>query len=130
MGPHTSGVDSPKNHRVGEHYGTHNPVPTIQKFLEHLEKDKQDRKAHEEAVTAREKEEDARGEAKPHKPRKRPGKGKTRMVTDPTTGREIEVEDQDADSMEVVKNPKVCITKCHVLTRLKTVLIAESGRSW
>ncbi|GMG24147.1 unnamed protein product [Aspergillus oryzae] len=110
MGPHTSGVDSPKNHRVGEHYGTHNPVPTIQKFLEHLEKDKQDRKAHEEAVTAREKEEDARGEAKPHKPRKRPGKGKTRMVTDPTTGREIEVEDQDADSMEVVKNPKPKLT--------------------
>ncbi|KAF7618916.1 C2 domain protein [Aspergillus flavus] len=114
MGPHTTGVDSPKNHRVGEHYGTHNPVPTIQKFLEHLEKDKQDRKAHEEAVTAREKEEDARGEAKPHKPRKRPGKGKTRMVTDPTTGREIEVEDQDADSMEVVKNPKLVVPNANL----------------
>ncbi|KAB8239364.1 C2 domain protein [Aspergillus alliaceus] len=110
MGPHkASGVDSPKHHRVGEHYGTHNPVPTIQRFLEHMERDKQDRKAHEEAVTAREKEEEARGEASPHKPRKRPGKGKTRMVTDPTTGRDIEVEDQDSDSMEVVKNPKLVV---------------------
>ncbi|GAB1192265.1 hypothetical protein APSETT444_001454 [Aspergillus pseudonomiae] len=114
MGPQTTGSDSPKHHRVGEHYGTHNPVPTIQKFLEHLEKDKQDRKAHEKVVTAREKEEEARGEAKPHKPRKRPGKGKTRMVTDPTTGREIEVEDQDADSMEVVKNPKLVVPNANL----------------
>ena len=94
-------------------------MPTIHKFLEHLEKDKQDRKAHEEALTAREKEEqeqkkarekegkpEDRGDVVPHRPRKVP-KGKTRMVTDPTTGREIEVEDQDEDSMDTVKDPMV-----------------------
>ncbi|KAE8148758.1 hypothetical protein BDV25DRAFT_11996 [Aspergillus avenaceus] len=114
MGPH-NGVDSPKHHRVGEHYGAHNPVPTIQKFLEHMERDKQDRKAHEEAVTAREREEEeAYEDAHPHKPRKRPGKGKTRMVTDPTTGREIEVEDQDSDSMDVVKNPKLVVPNANL----------------
>ncbi|KAB8074115.1 hypothetical protein BDV29DRAFT_174226 [Aspergillus leporis] len=114
MGSQNTGVNSPTQHRVGEHYGTHNPVPTIQRFLEHMEKDKQDRKAHEEVVTAREKEEEARQDASPHKPRKRPGKGKTRMVTDPTTGREIEVEDQDSDSMDVVKNPKLVVPNANL----------------
>ncbi|KAE8355805.1 hypothetical protein BDV28DRAFT_145744 [Aspergillus coremiiformis] len=114
MESHNAGVDSPKHHQVGEHYGTHNPVPTIQRFLEHMEKDKEDRKVHEAAVTAREEEEEARGDASPHKRRKRPGKGKTRMVTDPTTGRDIEVEDQDSDSMEVVKNPKLVVPNANL----------------
>jgi hypothetical protein len=95
-----------------------------------MEKDKQDRKAHEEVVTAREKEEEARQDASPHKPRKRPGKGKTRMVTDPTTGREIEVEDQDSDSMDVVKNPKVFIALHPVFPCMKIVPIAKPGYSW
>ena len=119
MPPHPNGTESPRQHRIGEHWSGHNPVPTIHKFLEHLEKDKQDRKAHEQALTAKEKEEhekektrkkegktDDREDAVPHRPRKVP-KGKTRMVTDPTTGREIEVEDQDEDSMDTVKDPMV-----------------------
>lgn len=106
-------------HRVGEHWSAANPVPTVQKFMQHLETEKEERKAHEEEVTAKEREEqDQRNqkkeqgekveedEAPAHKPRKVP-KGKTRMVTDPTTGKEIEVEDQDEESMEPVKNPTV-----------------------
>lgn len=104
-------------HRVGEHWSAANPVPTIQKFMQHLETEKEERKAHEEEVVAKEQEErrqkQERGEkieddeeTSAHKPRKVP-KGKTRMVTDPTTGREIEVEDQDEESMETVKSPTV-----------------------
>ena len=33
---------------------------------------------------------------------------KVRTVTDPTTGKDIGVEDQDETSMETVKNPTVC----------------------
>lgn len=108
----------PENqHRVGEHWSAANPVPTIQKFMQRLETEKEERKAHEQKVTAKEQEEhrkkQERGEkieddeeAPAHKPRKVP-KGKTRMVTDPTTGKHIEVEDQDEESMETVKHPTV-----------------------
>lgn len=84
--------------------------------MEHLDIEKRERKAHEEEVTARQEtkrhEKEERGEnvddeASAHKPRTVP-KGKTRMVTDPTTERDIEVEDQDEESMEPVKNPTVC----------------------
>ncbi|KAA8648731.1 hypothetical protein EYZ11_004240 [Aspergillus tanneri] len=132
MPAHASGAESPRQRRVGEHWSGHNPVPTIQKFLEILEKDKQARKAHEESLAAREKEgekqkksrskeEEAKGEDKgeghgetvPHRPRK-VGKGRTRVVTDPTTGRDIEVEDLDEDSMEPVKNPKLVVPNANL----------------
>lgn len=105
-----------QQHRVGEHWSAANPVPTIQKFMQHLETEKEERKAHEEEINAKEqqtrREKESRGEkledeATAHKNRTTP-KGKTRMVTDPTTGKDIEVEDLDEESMEVVKNPTVC----------------------
>lgn len=105
-----------QQHRVGEHWSAANPVPTIQKFMQNLETEKEERKAHEEEVNRREQEarlqREARGEkiedeTTAHKNREIP-KGKTRMVTDPTTGKDIEVEDLDEESMEVVKNPTVC----------------------
>lgn len=104
------GSESPRNRRVGEHWSAQNPVPTIHRFLERMEQDKEARKAHEEELDAQEKarvteKKDAKPEAIPHRPRK--SKGKTRVVTDPTTGRDIEVEDQDSDSMDAVKNAKV-----------------------
>ena len=85
--------------------------------MQNLETEKEERKAHEQEVIAKEQEEhrqkEERGEkieddeeTSAHKPRKVP-KGKTRMVTDPTTGRQIEVEDQDEESMETVKSPTV-----------------------
>ncbi|KAK1138827.1 hypothetical protein N8T08_001744 [Aspergillus melleus] len=126
MPPHPNGTESPQQHRIGEHWSGHNPVPTIHKFLEHLEKDKQDRRIHEEALTAKEKREqeakearlkegkgEERGDVAPHRPRKVP-KGKTRMVTDPTTGREIEVEDLDEDSMDAVKNPMLVVPNANL----------------
>ena len=73
-----------------------------------MEVDKQERKAHEEALIAKRKEQEERGEEIPHKPRRT--SGKTRMVTDPTTGRDIEVEDLDEEAMDAVKDPKVCWT--------------------
>ena len=113
MAPNGQGPGSPKQHRVGEHWSAGNPIPTIQKFMQHLDVEKREREKHEQEITARQEEESKRkadrgeaDEATAHKPRQVP-KGKTRMVTDPTTGRDIEVEDQDEDSMETVKNPTV-----------------------
>lgn len=107
---------SPQNHRVGEHWSGANPVPTVQHFIEHLDKEKKerDRKIDEErrekqAKAAEAKangQEEDQSDVHTHKVRE-VSKYKMRNVTDPTTGKEIGVEDQDESSMEAVKDPKV-----------------------
>ena len=84
-----------------------------------VEKEDRNRKIDEEIRERREKglpyeEEDKAGHYEhkdgttvPHRKRE-VSKRKTRVVTDPTTGKDIEVEDQDEESMEAVKDPQVC----------------------
>lgn len=120
----------PTRHHVGEHWSGANPVPTVQKFIEHLDEEKKERDKRiddeNQAKTQAKKEEDARkkekerrgedpnetdstGEVSKHKPRE-VSQAKIRTVTDPTTGKDIGVEDQDEESMETVKNPMVRIS--------------------
>lgn len=117
-------VGSPKQHHMGEHWSGANPVPTVQNFIEHLDKDKKERDQrideevkHRNEAIKKEQLEDSKGEVHEgkhgdvmtHQPR-RVSKEKMRTVTDPTTGKEIGVEDQDESSMETVRNPKVRIS--------------------
>lgn len=84
-------------------------MPTIGRFMERLQEDQKEREAHEQAMAAKSQQERPQAEgAIPHRPRK-VGKGRTREVTDPTTGRDIEVEDLDETAMEPVKDPTVNI---------------------
>jgi hypothetical protein len=114
--------NSPQNHRVGEHWSGANPIPTIHHFMEHIDADKKerDRRIDEEswvkkeqaarskaAGNTAEKSEEQGGDAVTHKARE-VSKANMRTVTDPTTGKDIGVEDQDETSMESVKNPMVC----------------------
>lgn len=103
-----------QQHHVGEHWSGSNPIPTVQNFIEHFDKDKRerDRKIEEESKARREQEKRAAKEGKKaeEQPKQVPKeKVKTRKVTDPVTGREIEIEDKDQASMEGAKNPKVWI---------------------
>ncbi len=75
--------------------------------MERLQEDQKEREAHERDMAAKSRQEKPQAEgAIPHRPRK-VGKGRTREVTDPTTGRDIEVEDLDETAMEPVKEPTV-----------------------
>jgi len=113
---------TPQTRRVGENWSGANPIPTIHHFMEHIdaEKKERDRRIDEEnrikkEQAARSKAEEKSGEtskeqdgdAVAHKARE-VSKAKMRTVTDPTTGKDIGVEDQDETSMESVKNPMVC----------------------
>lgn len=116
MAPNGQNDESPQRHRVGEHWSGANPVPTVQKFVENLDREKKerDRRIDEEKKSKQERErrikelgeDDTQGDVSAHKARE-VSQAKSRMVTDPTTGREIGVEDQDETSMEAVKNPTV-----------------------
>lgn len=57
--------------KPGGHYSGKNPVPTVKKFIENLDKDKaaRDRKVDEEQA-AKDRQAGSGGDAKPHKPTK------------------------------------------------------------
>jgi hypothetical protein len=116
-------IGEPQRHRVGEHWSGANPVPTVQKFIESLDHEKKERDRRIDGENQAKKEEQRRkkeqeskgekpddtqnGDVMTHKPRE-VSQAKMRTVTDPTTGKDIGVEDQDEDSMDTVKNPRVC----------------------
>ncbi|KAJ6161139.1 C2 membrane targeting protein [Penicillium chermesinum] len=127
---------SPKAHHVGEHWSGANPVPTVQKFIERLdhEKKERDRQIDEDDRKRTEAErqqksankgkksgqkpegseaEGKEGDAVTHKPRE-VSQHKIRTVTDPTTGKDIGVEDQDETSMEAVKNPMLTVPNANL----------------
>lgn len=104
---------SPQRHHVGENWSGGNRIPTIQKFIEHLDSQKKerDRKIDDEnrAKQKSAKKGDSNnktGDVVDHEPREI-SQAKIHTVTDPTTGRDIGVEDQDESSMAAAKDPKV-----------------------
>ncbi len=89
----------------GGHYSGRNPVPNIQRFIESLDADKKRRDAHLEADT---KANQGNGEIKDHAPGQPKGvKGTLKTVTDPTTGKQVQIEDVDANFMKSVEQPVV-----------------------
>lgn len=86
----------------GAHYSAANPIPNIQKFVQSLDAEKRERDARiEEAMKAK------KAGVTEHKPTQHVMSGSRKMVTDPTTGREVEIEDVNKDFMKVVDNPIV-----------------------
>lgn len=101
-------------HGPGGHWSASNPVPTIQKFMEGLDKDKKERDRQIEEDNKRREEQKRRdskgGDAVPHRASEESTKtkGKGRVVRDPTTGKDIEIEDVDREFTQSVEEPKVC----------------------
>ncbi|QQK45802.1 C2 membrane targeting protein [Penicillium digitatum] len=125
---------SPQSRRVGEHWSGANPIPTIGHFLEHIDVEKKERDRRIEEENRAKKERAARAKAQEtshgppekadqkdqkdgdvvaHKPRE-VSQAKMRTVTDPTTGKDIGVEDQDETSMEAVKNPMLTVPNANL----------------
>lgn len=100
-------------HAPGGHYSGHNPVPTVKKFIENLDKDKaeRDRKLDEETAT---KSQQTGSHVKPHKAQKMGVKGTAKTVTDPTTGREVVIEDVSKAMMNQVENPHISVPNANL----------------
>ncbi|CAG7937312.1 unnamed protein product [Penicillium olsonii] len=118
---------TPQTHRVGEHWSGANPIPTIRHFMEHIDAEKKERDQRIDEENRIKKEQAARskaqekagekpeeeGDAVAHKARE-VSQAKMRTVTDPTTGKDIGVEDQDETSMEAVKNPMLTVPNANL----------------
>lgn len=105
----------PQQHGPAGHWSASNPIPTIQKFLEGQQQDRQERdrqaletqrqKEQEDNVRKqhREKEDtDAAPHTAPIAPR-----SAGRRVRDPTTGRDIEIDDVGKEFMKAATDPQV-----------------------
>ncbi|KAF2277636.1 uncharacterized protein EI97DRAFT_432495 [Westerdykella ornata] len=102
-------------HAPGGHYSGANPVPTVKKFLDNLDRDKaaRDRKIDED-YAQRQKQDISSGDAKPHKPAKMGIEGTQKTVTDPTTGKEVVIEDVSKAMMNQVENPQLSVPNANL----------------
>jgi len=104
------------------HYSGHNPIPTINQFIENLDKDKAERdrqideanKARAAAQRAQKRGQPATqqqgqsGDAVTHKVQQGGIEGTQKRVTDPTTGRTVVIEDVSKEMVNNAVNPVVC----------------------
>ena len=82
-----------------------NKVPTVAKFLQNLDRDKQERdRKLDEAQHGR----PSGGDAVPHKAEPAGKEGTRKTVRDPTTEKDVVIEDVNKDMMKAVENPTVC----------------------
>ena len=96
----------PSNQKKGPggHYSGANPIPNIQRFVESLDAEKRERDARiDEGIRAKQ----AQNNVTDHKARKPSATGTRKVVTDPTTGRDVEIEDVNKDFMKAADNPIV-----------------------
>ncbi|RFU28003.1 hypothetical protein B7463_g8327, partial [Scytalidium lignicola] len=86
----------------GGHYSGTNPVPNVQQFIQNLDKEKKERDARHNRIDAMNKtkkqEEVKDHQALAHAKRSR------KSVTDPTTGREVEIEDVDPAAVRALED--------------------------
>ncbi|ORY11628.1 hypothetical protein BCR34DRAFT_624727 [Clohesyomyces aquaticus] len=115
-------AEQQQQHKPGGHYSGANPVPTVKKFIENLDKDKKDRDQKLDAEMAAQAKQTASGDAVAHKPQKRGIEGTQKTVTDPTTGKQVVIEDVDKATMSQVENPQLSIPNANLMkdTTIKT----------
>ncbi|KAL9082833.1 MAG: hypothetical protein Q9159_006164 [Coniocarpon cinnabarinum] len=102
----------------GGHYSGKNKIPTINQFLERLDRDKAQRdqqiEAQNKAKKSGQKESSEQdGDAVPHKD-ELPVTGAQKKVKDPTSGREVVIEDVDKEMMKNVKNPMLSVPNANL----------------
>lgn len=98
--------------KPGGYWSAENPIPTIQQFMENLDKDKKNRdKQIDQGAKAQPPQEKRQGKEQPAESGLQTpaasGKKTRRTVTDPTTGREVDIDDVGEEFMKDVEAPKV-----------------------
>jgi len=106
LSPYLHNMAEQQKRAPGGHYSGANPIPTIQKFVESLDRDKKDRDKRIKEEHSR-KLQQTQADATPHKASDAAKSGTRQTVTDPTTGHEVVIEDVNKDFMKASQDPKV-----------------------
>lgn len=89
--------------KSGKPWSGNNPIPNIQQFVANLDKDKRERDRQIDEENRQQKQ--AGGKVTPHVNDTTPKSRKT--VRDPTTGKDVDIEDVDKKFVKSVEDPKV-----------------------
>ncbi|KAF4630399.1 hypothetical protein G7Y89_g7748 [Cudoniella acicularis] len=95
----------------GNHYSGTNPIPNIQKFVASLDADKKEKDKH---IDEQAKLKSQAGDVKDHVEEPMGRAGTRKWVTDPTTGKEVQIEDVNADFMKAVDDPQLSVPNANV----------------
>ena len=102
-------------HAPGGHYSGKNKIPTVNEFVKRLDKDKAERDAQ---IDAQRKNAQAANagsdEIKPHQNEVKPKHENQKTVTDPTTGKQIVIEDVNKEMIERAKNPTLSVPNANL----------------
>ena len=112
-----------QQHGPGGHYSGQNKVPTINKFLASLDKDKRERDRQIDEQNRQKQTTQQNGDVKDHKVQKAGKEGTQKTVTDPVTGKEVTIEDVNKETIERASNPIVCL----LLSKTRTAMLIQSS---
>ncbi|KAI9839590.1 MAG: hypothetical protein M1819_002216 [Sarea resinae] len=100
-----------QQHAPGGHWSAANPIPSISQFVEGLDKDKKKR---DKEIDEQEKDRN-HGSVKPHTVGPKAGvAGSRKTVTDPTTGKDVEIEDVSKSFMKTVEDPQLSVPNANL----------------
>ena len=99
-------ADQQQKSGPGGFYSGNNRIPTVGQFIEKLDREKRDRdKAIDQAKG---------GDAKPHKEEQKKADKEAKTVTDPTTGKQVIVEDVGKEMMDRAKDPQLSVPNANL----------------
>ena len=103
-----------------QHYSGRNRIPNIKQFVEGLDRDKKNRDAAIDAdpsvsggAAAADHQSPSSPEAVDHIPTSKPGKNR-RVVRDPVTGKDVEIEDISSKHLKAVENPMLTVPNANL----------------
>ncbi|KAF1817628.1 hypothetical protein P152DRAFT_478567 [Eremomyces bilateralis CBS 781.70] len=121
------GPPEQEQHLPGGHYSGRNPVPTINQFLRSLDSEKTERDKRIDAELAQKREKlmsqnETNQDVKAHEVEAPTTKAAQKRVTDPTTGREVVIEDVGKDTYKLVEDPILSVPNANLgkETHIKT----------
>lgn len=94
------------------YYSGKNKIPDVKTFIQNLDKDKSERDAR--IAEARKQQASGGGEAQPHQETHAGKAGTLRTVRDPTTEKEVQIEDVDQDFINAVENPQLSVPNANL----------------
>ncbi|CAK7567009.1 MAG: hypothetical protein SEPTF4163_004966 [Sporothrix epigloea] len=99
----------------GQHYSGTNRIPNIKQFIDSLDKDKKARDADIDTFQQQKKQQQGKnGEISEHTDSSAVKGKRQRIVTDPITGKEVEIDDMDGKLLEAVKDPMLSIPNANL----------------
>ncbi|KAM0719697.1 hypothetical protein Q7P37_003828 [Cladosporium fusiforme] len=111
------------------HYSGKNKIPTVDQFVKRLDKDKaeRDRKIDAEKKAAQHPNGLGGSDIKPHQNEKKKSSANQQIVTDPTTGKEIAIEDVNKDMLKRSKDPTLSVPNANL--GKETTVQTEPGQA-